>query len=86
MADGRVFSGPQALELQLIDAIGGEDEALNWLKSNKKIDIELDIVDVDAKPKGLKLLEDIANSTSRKLWSWTRSSLDGLNLIWHPSL
>ena len=31
VADGSVFSGLQALDLKLIDAIGGEDEAVAWL-------------------------------------------------------
>ncbi|SED29363.1 signal peptide peptidase A. Serine peptidase. MEROPS family S49 [Rhizobiales bacterium GAS188] len=43
VADGRVFAGAQALSLKLIDGIGGEDEALAWLKSEKGIDTDLPI-------------------------------------------
>ena len=43
VADGRVFAGSQALALKLIDGIGGEDEALAWLKSDKGIDTDLPI-------------------------------------------
>ena len=86
LADGRVYSGRQALKYQLVDAIGGESEAVNWLKKHKKIDADLDIIDVDSKPKGLKLLEDIAESMSRKIFTSTTSTLDGLHLIWHPTL
>lgn len=32
VANGAVFTGRQALEKKLIDALGGEDEAVNWLK------------------------------------------------------
>ena len=32
IADGRVYTGKQALEHGLVDAIGGEQEALEWLK------------------------------------------------------
>jgi protease IV len=45
VADGRVFAGSQALSLKLIDGIGGEGEALAWLKSDKGIDINLPIRD-----------------------------------------
>lgn len=34
IADGRVYTGAQALSLGLIDAIGGEEEALQWVKDN----------------------------------------------------
>jgi protease IV len=43
VADGRVFAGSQAVTLKLVDAIGGEDEALAWLKSDKGIDTSLPI-------------------------------------------
>jgi protease IV len=37
-ADGRVFTGRQAVELKLIDQLGGETEALAWLAKEKNID------------------------------------------------
>ena len=33
LADGRIYSGRQALDAKLIDEIGGEEEALDWLAS-----------------------------------------------------
>jgi protease-4 len=35
IADGRIYLGDKALELGLIDAIGGEREALKWLEEEK---------------------------------------------------
>jgi protease-4 len=35
IADGRIYLGDKALELGLIDAIGGEREALKWLEEDK---------------------------------------------------
>ncbi len=32
LADGSVFTGRQAIERKLVDALGGENEALDWLK------------------------------------------------------
>lgn len=43
VADGRVFSGRQALELKLIDELGHEDVALQWLARTHKIDPETPI-------------------------------------------
>jgi len=33
LADGRIYTGRQALDAKLIDEIGGEEEALDWLAS-----------------------------------------------------
>lgn len=38
LADGRVYSGQQAKTAGLVDAIGGEDEARDWLSKQKGID------------------------------------------------
>ncbi len=45
VADGRVFSGRQAIPLKLIDAIGGEREAIAWLEENKGIQKGLSVRD-----------------------------------------
>ena len=44
LADGRIYSGRQALDADLIDAIGGEDAALAWL-GTQGIDTNLPIRD-----------------------------------------
>jgi len=44
LADGRVFTGRQALANKLVDEIGGEPEAINWLAS-KGVDKRLPIRD-----------------------------------------
>lgn len=46
LADGRVFTGRQALELKLIDGIGGEEEARAWLTEKRQISKDLPAVDV----------------------------------------
>ena len=42
---GRVFSGRQALQYGLIDAVGGEQTAIDWLVQDKKIDKGLPVID-----------------------------------------
>lgn len=47
LADGRPYTGRQAIKNGLIDQIGGEDEALAYLKETSKYDISrLKIVDI----------------------------------------
>jgi len=45
VADGRVFTGRQALDLHLIDEIGGEREAIAWLAKEKNISSNLRVQD-----------------------------------------
>jgi protease-4 len=44
LADGRILSGRQALEAKLVDANGGEEEALAWL-GTRGVDVKLPIRD-----------------------------------------
>jgi protease IV len=44
LADGRIVTGRQALDVRLIDAIGGEAEAIAWLESERAIAPELPVV------------------------------------------
>src|ERR1700741_2659652 len=37
VADGRVFTGRQAVELKLVDALGDEKAAVTWLEANKNV-------------------------------------------------
>ncbi|HHK73538.1 MAG TPA: signal peptide peptidase SppA, partial [Rhizobiales bacterium] len=43
LADGRIYTGRQALKEGLVDAIGGEDKAREWLTKERKIDAELKV-------------------------------------------
>lgn len=45
VSDGRVFTGRQGLDLKLIDALGGEREAIAWLEQEKKIGRDLPVRD-----------------------------------------
>jgi protease-4 len=45
VADGRVFTGRQALELKLIDEIGNERTALAWLAREKGVDANTPVRD-----------------------------------------
>lgn len=43
--EGRIFSGRQALEYGLIDEIGSEDQAVQWLYDKKKIPNYIPLID-----------------------------------------
>jgi protease-4 len=45
VADGRVFTGRQGVPLKLVDAIGGEREAIAWLESEKGVAKDLPVRD-----------------------------------------
>ena len=46
LADGRAYTGRQALQLGLVDAIGGEQDAREWLAKEKGISADLPVEDV----------------------------------------
>jgi protease-4 len=50
-ADGRVFTGRQAIALKLVDQLGDEKTAIVWLVAQKKIDRELPVRDFRMAPR-----------------------------------
>ena len=46
LADGRAYTGRQALALGLVDQIGGENEARDWLEKERQVSSTLPIRDV----------------------------------------
>ena len=51
VADGRVFTGRQALTLKLVDELGGEDTAVAWLAKEKNIDPKWPVRDWRLRPR-----------------------------------
>jgi len=51
VADGRVFTGRQAVELKLIDGLGDEQAAIDWLAKEKNIDPTTPIRDYPLAPR-----------------------------------
>jgi protease-4 len=84
LADGRVFSGRQALANGLVDALGGEPAARQWLAAERDVAADLDVHDVEIKrivPLWRRALEGVLGKT---LFS-ERLILDGLVSLWHPA-
>ena len=51
VADGRVFTGRQAIDLKLVDQLGDEKAAVAWLVAEKKIKSELPVRDYKLNPR-----------------------------------
>jgi len=51
VVDGRVFTGRQALELKLVDMIGNEQTAREWLAKEKNIDLKTPVRDYPLSPR-----------------------------------
>lgn len=92
LADGRVVTGAQALELKLVDAIGEERVAIEWLQSKG---VAKDLAVRDWKPKSAlgdwPVTTSLAEAATRGVLgalglervAATTGSLDGLQSVWH---
>jgi protease-4 len=100
LLDGRIFSGREALQAKLIDQIGGEDEAVKWLKDVKKVPENAKVVDFKPSSSGgygfagvssriaASVLEAGAGGLTNFLFrdrTISTLGLDGLLSVWHPS-
>ena len=85
LADGRVYTGRQALKNGLIDEIGDEVKASIWLDENKGISLKLPIITLKPVKDGLGISELISRIT-RKSLTTNALLLDGLLSVWHPDI
>ncbi len=83
LADGRVFTGRQAVANGLIDAIGGEAEARDWLAAKRDVPKNLPVLDVIIDYPTEDWLAS-ARVLSQKMLFPERLTLDGLISLWHP--
>ncbi|MEE2969140.1 MAG: signal peptide peptidase SppA [Pseudomonadota bacterium] len=85
LADGRVYTGRLAVENKLIDGIGGEGEAIDWLEKQSKVSPGLPVRDVRI-DRDVSEWVDYFGSMGRKAVFSERLTLDGLISVWHPDL
>jgi protease-4 len=102
VSDGRVFTAAQALPLKLIDEIGDERTARDWLAKNKGVSTDLKVRDWKVRTIGSEFrwlsaaaslfefagLSMLASAVSNDsvLRAAASAQLDGLLALWHPQL
>jgi protease-4 len=83
LADGRIYTGREALSQKLVDEFGGETEALAWLSAARGVPADLPVRPVRIREEPGFLFEQAASSI-RKMVMSERLTLDGLVSVWHP--
>ncbi len=88
LADGRVFTGRQALDLGLVDELGDEAAARAWLATEAKIPASWPIEDLRTRSRTQSLLAagfaPFADLLKSVLYQGV--GLDGPKALWQPSL
>ena len=101
VADGRVFTGRQAVGLKLVDGLGNEKTALAWLEKEKKVPASTPVRDYSLQPRFSEFsflhlaawsFEAVGlSAVARRVEEWgavqaiERLNLDGLLALWHPA-
>jgi protease IV len=88
LADGRAYTGRQALKLGLVDAIGGEREAKQWLATEKGIARDLPVQDIAETGFASRAFSGQLGWVIEEVWKTLVSqslSLDGAWAVWQPS-
>lgn len=99
LEQGRVFSGREAMALKLVDQIGGEAEAVQWLETKRGVAAKLRVVDWRPAAASRPGFFNWFGSAMASLWAGavaentvlsqidtirSRFALDGLVSIWQP--
>jgi protease-4 len=88
LADGRAYTGRQALGLGLVDAIGGEREAKDWLVSAKGVPANLPVEDLSDTGFARQAFSSRLGPVLQDFWKTLISqsvSLDGAQAVWQRS-
>jgi protease-4 len=98
VADGRVFTGRQAVGLKLVDQLGDEKTAVAWLVAEKKVKPDLPVRDYKLEPRlgDLTFLRSAASlaltavgldTTAQRLAQAgiDQFGLDGMLALWRPA-
>ncbi len=92
LADGRAYTGRQALGLGLVDEIGGEQQALHWMQAQRHVAADLPVTDVE---KGGWFEQMTKGSPAGSLLQLVLGAqdvlapavhVDGVYALWQPSL
>ena len=81
---GRIFTGKQAKELNLVDFIGSKNDAIKWLKEKAKVPPDIDIIDFSKETKYEKLIN---MKLFNENFNFLKNNIhNGFLAIWDPKL
>ena len=81
ISDGRIFTGLQAKEIKLVDEIGTELDAINWLKEFTKSEKDIRIIDMN---KESKFSNYIDVSFFKNFFKKNFILSNGIFALWYP--
>ena len=84
ISDGRIFTGKQAKNLKLIDEIGNENDALNWLKKEAGVKDDVNIKDLSIKNNINQILN--LSFLKKKINYFNQNFYNGFVAIWVPGI
>jgi protease-4 len=88
LADGRIFSGREAVGLGLVDAIGGEAEARAWLAAERELPAALPVRDLETRSLaersfGALLGAALGEAAKGLVNEWV--GVDRMRAVWQPA-
>tara|TARA_B100000287_G_scaffold435639_1_gene505205 strand:+ start:2966 stop:3859 length:894 start_codon:yes stop_codon:yes gene_type:complete len=84
IADGRIFTSKEALDLNLVDYVGNEMDAINWLKKEGDLDEFTEIIELNNKK---SLFDFLKLSVIKNSLNHFKLNLNnGILAIWVPGL
>jgi len=83
LADGRIFTGRQAIDANLVDELGGEFEARAWL-SGRDVAPSLPMRELRVRDSRADLIDDLLGRAAKSI-GLERLALDGLVSLWNPA-
>lgn len=84
LADGGVYTGARAMENNLVDELGGEQDAIKWLEGHEDVPEDLPVVDYKPRQPNQSPLADLLSWAGLGEISASRLKLDGLLALWQP--
>jgi protease-4 len=85
VADGRLFTGRQALQLGLIDEVGGRRQAREWLRKTHNLSTTLPLLKSEIENSGSRIFNRLMDLIRKTTFS-ERLTLDGVISLWHPQV
>ncbi|MBH43433.1 MAG: signal peptide peptidase SppA [Rickettsiales bacterium] len=81
ISDGRIFTGIEAKKINLVDEIGSEKDALDWLKAETKLEKDIDVIKIEGETNFSNVLDILS---LKGIFKKKLSISNGLFAIWAP--